>query len=104
MIGLRTRMYAIVKKVAKPPRISLPKVDPRSAMRKYRSSGLLDGGGEPFATSVACADMVLLRVRQSVGLLMVGRIVYARRAVRVLEVFPCANECVPLNECRAERR
>ena len=34
MIGLSTMMYAIVKKVTRPPRISVPTVDPRSVILK----------------------------------------------------------------------
>src|SRR5690606_3890474 len=37
MIGLRMTMYAIVTKVTRPPRTSVPRVEPRSLMRKKRS-------------------------------------------------------------------
>ena len=38
MAGLRTRMELIEKKVTIPPRTSREMVEPRSVMRKYRSS------------------------------------------------------------------
>lgn len=38
MIGFSTMMYAIAKKVAKPPRISRDSVLPRSVIRKWRSN------------------------------------------------------------------
>jgi hypothetical protein len=55
-------MYAIVKKVAKPPRISRPGVEPRSDMRNQRSSELPAGGGVDvgFTASTVDPDMVLL--------------------------------------------
>jgi hypothetical protein len=47
-------MYAIVKNVANPPRISRPYVEPRSVMRKNRSSG------PPVPVGGAAAGLVAL--------------------------------------------
>jgi hypothetical protein len=55
-------MYAIVKKVANPPRISRPGVEPRSDMWNQRSIGLSVGGGADadFGASTMDPGMVLL--------------------------------------------
>jgi len=47
MIGLRATMYAIVKKVTKPPRTSWATDEPRSEILKYESS-------------ISCAFLILL--------------------------------------------
>jgi hypothetical protein len=44
MSGFSTRMYAIVKKVTMPPRISRESVEPRSVMWKKRSRTPLGAG------------------------------------------------------------
>src|SRR4051794_7430231 len=46
MRGLSTMMYAIVKKVTTPPRISRLTVDPRSVILKYRSTPLVAVGAD----------------------------------------------------------
>jgi hypothetical protein len=56
-------MYAMVKNVAKPPRISRGKVEPRSDIRNHRSSGPPPGGPaeEVLVLSATCPDIVLLK-------------------------------------------
>jgi hypothetical protein len=53
----------MVKNVAKPPRISRPKVDPRAEILKNRSTVFPAGGAAPCRSSTFCdSDMVVLLV------------------------------------------
>ncbi|BBC37503.1 hypothetical protein SGFS_087970 [Streptomyces graminofaciens] len=56
-------MYAIVKNVAKPPRISRAKVDPRAVILKKRSTLFAPGGSALGRAATFCAsDMAVLLV------------------------------------------
>jgi hypothetical protein len=54
-------MYAIVKKVARPPRISRPTVEPRAEISKYLSKPLIGVRGDESAlASAGAVDMAVL--------------------------------------------